>query len=138
MAGTLGLGTGTITHYPQPEFVAQRVTGAFCGQFEMNNLPSHQYETLPIKSGHLPGYAGHVPGAMGAIAQRKPQAAMHTLNHMATDATLPKGSIRPQTDMSLVDLRPEQRSLAKVYMYAEDARSDFLKFPSKATFDHRR
>ncbi|GLC51790.1 hypothetical protein PLESTB_000548800 [Pleodorina starrii] len=136
MSSTLGKDTGTVTQYKQPAFVSQRLTGAFCSQFEMNNLPSHKYETLPIKQGHLPGYAGHVPGGVGTIAQRKAQAAFHTTNHMATASSLPKGS--PQTDMALVDLRPEQRSMAKVYMYAEDAKSEFLKFPTPKTFDHRR
>ncbi|GFR46188.1 hypothetical protein Agub_g7717 [Astrephomene gubernaculifera] len=136
MSATIGKETGTITQYKQPEFVSQRLTGAFCSQFEMNNLPSHKYETLPIKQGHLPGYMGHIPGAGSAIAQRRAQAALHTHTHLATSVTLPKDS--PLTDMALVDLRPEQRSMAKVYMYAEDAKSEFLKFPTPKTFDHRR
>ncbi|PNW76406.1 hypothetical protein CHLRE_11g467561v5 [Chlamydomonas reinhardtii] len=127
--------TGTVTQYNHPMFVSQRLTGNFTSQFEMNSLPSHKYETLPIRSGHLPGYQGHVPGGVGAIAQRKPAAAMHTMTHLATSGSLPKGS--PQTDMSLVDLRPEQRSMAKVYMYAEGAKTSFLKFPTPKTFDHR-
>ncbi|GIL82355.1 hypothetical protein Vretimale_11823 [Volvox reticuliferus] len=136
MSATLGRDTGTITQYKQPDFVKERFTGNHCSQFEMNNLPSQKYETLPLKHGHLPGYMGHVPGANGSIAQRKAQSALHTQNHLATASLLPKES--PQTDMSLVDLRPEQRSMAKVYMYAEDAKSDFLKFPTPKTFDHRR
>ncbi|EFJ40870.1 hypothetical protein VOLCADRAFT_107932 [Volvox carteri f. nagariensis] len=136
MSATLGKDTGTITQYIQPSFVKERLTGNHCSQFEMNNLPSHKYETLPIKHGHLPGYMGHVPGGMGAIAQRKAQSALHTQNHLATSSSLPRGG--PQTDMALVDLRPEQRSLAKVYMYAEGAKTDFLKFPTPQTFDHRR
>lgn len=40
--------------------------------------------------------------------------------------------------LSLVDLRPEQRALHKNYMYAEEAKSMFLRFPTKKTFDHRK
>ncbi|KAG2487659.1 hypothetical protein HYH03_013796 [Edaphochlamys debaryana] len=135
-SATLGKGTGTLTQYANPPFVTTRLTGSFCSSFDQNNLICHKYETLPIKAGHLPGYMGHVPGGIGAYAQRKPQAALHTLNHMATASSLPRNS--PQTDMSLVDLRPEQRAMAKVHMYAEGVKSDFLKFPTPKTFDHRR
>ncbi|KXZ41526.1 hypothetical protein GPECTOR_414g263 [Gonium pectorale] len=54
-SSTIGNATGTVTQYSQPAFVATRLTGPFTSQFEMNNLPSHKYETLPIKQGHLPG-----------------------------------------------------------------------------------
>ncbi|GLC35048.1 hypothetical protein PLESTM_000273700 [Pleodorina starrii] len=93
MSSTLGKDTGTVTQYKQPAFVSQRLTGAFCSQFEMNNLPSHKYETLPIKQGHLPGYAGHVPGGVGTIAQRKAQAAFHTVTLSARQVPKPQAPV---------------------------------------------
>eukprot|EP00798_Chlamydomonas_sp_ICE-L_P002201 gene2201-33759_t len=100
-----------------------------------NDLVSHHYETLPINNSRLPGYTGHVPGGGTVVGQRTAQATLHT-HRLQPELLATKGGYQ---DMQLVDLRPTERSYNKNYCYAENnTTSNFMKFPTKATFDHRK
>jgi len=108
-------------------------TGAYTQTFVQNNLPSSQYETIPLGKGVIPNYTGHTPGTYNVVGQRAAAASLHSRNYQATAPRTPVW-----TDISLVDLRPEQRSLNKVYMYSEFCPSNFMKFPDEKSLDHRR
>lgn len=76
----------------------------------------------------------HVPAGADVIGQRRAQATLHN-QELKPIMTATSGQWQ---DMQLVDLRPEQRSYNKNYMYAENSYSWFLRFPNKKTFDHRK
>lgn len=112
------------------------LAATFTNEFKMNNLISKEYETLPLQAGRIPGYAGNTPGGgTDVVGQRRAAASLHTIQ--LADKLAASGGT--WADMNLVDLRPEQRSYNKHYMYAENIKtSTFLKFPSDKQFDHRK
>ncbi|KAL6760757.1 hypothetical protein V8C86DRAFT_2547926 [Haematococcus lacustris] len=102
--------------------------------FKMNSLISREYETVPLGAGHLPGCTVHVPGSGDVIGQRRAQASLHNVELRP----LLRATNGQWTDMQLVDLRPQERSYNKQYIYAENTPSRFLQFPTAKTFDHRK
>lgn len=102
--------------------------------FVMNELISHENETLPLNEGYLAGYTGHVPGCPDVVGQRKAAATLHA-KQLAPQLIATRGAYG---DLKLVDSRPEQRTRNKTYMYAENCDTFFMKFANGKNADHRK
>lgn len=100
----------------------------------MNGLLTLENETLPLNKGYLAGYTGHIPGSPDVVGQRKAAASLHA-TELAPKLVETRGRY---ADLKLVDARPEQRTRNKVYMYAENSDSFFMKFAYGKEADHRK
>mmetsp|Transcript_14465 Transcript_14465/g.39179 ORF Transcript_14465/g.39179 Transcript_14465/m.39179 type:complete len:138 (+) Transcript_14465:227-640(+) len=132
MISTMRSSLGTGAPYAAPTTCTTTLNANNTPEFKMNNLISREYETTPLQAGHIPGCTVHVPAGTSVVGQRRAQATLHN----AELRPLIASTNGQWQDMQLVDLRPQERSYNKNYIYAENAPSNFLKFP-KVT-DHRR
>jgi len=124
----------TNRSYAAPHNTTTTLNGCHVAEFKMNSLISREYETIPLNAGHIPGCTVCVPSGAEVIGQRKAAATLHNKELQS----LVGASGGSWADMQLVDLRPQERSYNKNYIYAENVPSPFLRFPTAKTFDHRR
>jgi hypothetical protein len=70
---------GTGRPYTAPTTLTTTLNANHCSEFKMNSLISREYETVPLRAGHIPGCTVHVPSGSDVVGQRRAQATLHNV-----------------------------------------------------------